>query len=148
MPNHHGRRRVRARHEGSRPADEPLEQLYFGETSHVPEPSDRFVRKDRQLCRQVHEQLDLVLAELDDPLLDGIGVAEVTLVPHSHALRVDVIAPTGADIDVVRARLDAARGRLRSEIAAAIHRKRTPLLAFAVIPAEAWRGQEDDDHAP
>jgi len=89
-----------------------------------------------RLCRQVREQLDLVLAELGDPTLEGTHVHEVGYVGGTHTIRVDVTAPPGADPMAIAARLEAVRGRLRSEIAAAIHRKRTPMLCFAVLPAD------------
>ncbi|NVB43234.1 hypothetical protein G6O69_35750 [Pseudenhygromyxa sp. WMMC2535] len=95
-------------------------------------------RKIRQLCRQVHERVDLVLAgELDDPILDGLWVAEVEPEPGSTAILVTLIVPNDADIAEVRAHLDAVHGHLRSEVAAAIHRKRTPHLRFALLPERA-----------
>jgi ribosome-binding factor A len=97
-------------------------------------------RKIRQLCRQVHQRVDLVLAgELDDPILDGLWVVDVQPEPGGAALLVTVAAPDSAELGPIRASLDAARGRLRSEVAAAITRKKTPHLRFAVIPERALR---------
>jgi ribosome-binding factor A len=103
-------------------------------------------RKVRQLCRQAHQRLDLVLAgELEDPTLDGLWVVDVQPEPGGAALLVTVAAPDGAELEPIRASLDALRGRLRSEVAAAITRKRTPHLRFAVIPQGALRlGSRDD----
>jgi ribosome-binding factor A len=104
-------------------------------------------RKVRQLCRQVHQRVDLVLAgEFDDPNLDGLWVIEVQPEPGGAALLVTVAAPDEAELESVRSSLEAVRGRLRSEIAAAITRKRTPHLRFAVIPERALRltGARDD----
>jgi ribosome-binding factor A len=103
-------------------------------------------RKIRQLCRQAHQRLDLVLAgELHDPNLDGLWVVDVQPEPGGAALLVTVAAPDGAELEPIRASLDAIRGRLRSEVAAAITRKRTPHLRFAVIPELALRlGSADD----
>jgi ribosome-binding factor A len=92
-------------------------------------------RKSRQLCRQVHEELELAFGELDDPLLDGLAIFAVDVEAGGATLRVGVIVPDDRDPSAVRARLDAAKGQLRSEIASAIHRKRTPQLWFALIPA-------------
>jgi ribosome-binding factor A len=91
--------------------------------------------KARQLCRQVHEQLELALGELDDPVLDGLSIFAVDVDARGTLLRVGVIVPDDRDPAIVRPRLDAARGQLRAEIAAAIHRKRTPQIWFALIPA-------------
>lgn len=103
-------------------------------------------RKVRQLCRQVHERLDLVFAgELDDPTLDGLWVVDVQPEPGGAALLVTVAAPDHAELEPIRASLDAVRGRLRSEVAAAITRKRTPHLRFAVIPERALRLGGGDD---
>lgn len=137
-----------------------LEQQYFG-TSTAGAPSvgagggheAHHDPKARRLCRQVREQLDLALAELGDPTLEGTQVHEVGYIGGTNTIRVDVTAPRGADLAAIAARLEAARGRLRAEIAAAIHRKRTPMLCFAVLPAdwlEHWRegaeeAQEDED---
>ncbi|HLT35894.1 MAG TPA: hypothetical protein VK034_06405 [Enhygromyxa sp.] len=103
-------------------------------------------RKVRQLCRQIHQRLDLVLiGELDDPTLDGLWVVDVQPEPGGSAVLVTVAAPDGAELEPIRASLDAARGRLRSEVAAAISRKRTPHLRFAVIPERALLSKEGDD---
>jgi ribosome-binding factor A len=146
MSKHRERRRVRAT---------TLEEQYFGvrtggapsigadgghEAHHDP--------KALRLCRQVREQLDLALAELGDPTLEGTHVHEVGYVGGTHTMRVDVTAPHGADPTAIAARLEAVRGRLRSEIAAAIHRKRTPMLCFAVLPAdwlERWRESAEEE---
>ncbi|MFO7562601.1 MAG: hypothetical protein R6X02_08145 [Enhygromyxa sp.] len=107
--------------------------------SHPNNPSST-ERKIRQLCRQVHERLDLVLAgELDDPTLDGLWVVDVQPEPGGTAMLVTVAAPDDAELEPVRASLDALRGRLRAEVAAAINRKRTPHLRFALIPDRAVR---------
>jgi ribosome-binding factor A len=95
-------------------------------------------RKIRQLCRQVHQRVDLVLAgELDDPTLDGLWVVEVQPEPGGAALLITLAAPDHAELEPIRASLDAVRGRLRAEVASAITRKRTPHLRFVVIPQRA-----------
>ena len=108
-------------------------------SSFNPNPA-RVDRKLAQLCRQVHERIDLVLAgELSDPNLDGLWVLEVEPEPGSSALLVTLVAPDGVERRAIEASLDAARGRLRSEVAAAINRKRTPHLRLLVIPERALR---------
>ena len=92
-------------------------------------------RKCRQLCRQVHEELELAFGELEDPLLDGLAIFAVDVESGGATLRVGVIVPDDRDPATVRARLDAVKGQLRSGIASAIHRKSTPQIWFALIPA-------------
>lgn len=86
------------------------------------------------LCRQVQRRLDLALAELDDPLLQGLWIQSVVQEPGGRALLVEVVVPDVSMVAPTLARLEAARGHLRSEVAAAIHRKRTPHLQFVVVP--------------
>ena len=94
-------------------------------------------RKAKQLCRQVAETLDMVLSgECRDESLQSLHVLSV--VPAPNASRLLVIARADLpeeefDRDAILAELDAQSGRLRAEIAASIHRKRTPLLTFHVI---------------
>jgi len=132
----------------------PLETLFFaqnqpssgrrGSRHSADNPDDA---RSRQLCRQVQRRLDLALAELDDPLLQGLWVQSVVQAPGGRALLVEVVAPDHRAIAPTLARLEAARGHLRCEVAAAIHRKRTPHLQFVVIPAITTfdrDGEEDD----
>jgi ribosome-binding factor A len=116
--------------------------------SFPPQPgTSRAERKLAQLCRQVHERIDLVLAgELRDPNLDGLWVVDVSPEPGGTALLVTLVAPDEADLGAVEASLDAVRGLLRSEVAAAINRKRTPHLRLAVIPQRALQASEAGDH--
>jgi ribosome-binding factor A len=142
MSKHRERRRDRERHGDRRGRATTLEEKYFGvRTEAVANNLDdgheaHLDPKALRLCRQVREQLDLALAELGDPALDGTYVHDVAYVGGTHTIRVDVTAPRGADPTAIAARLEVVRGRLRSEIAAAIHRKRTPMLSFAVLPAD------------
>lgn len=91
-------------------------------------------RKDAQLCAQVRETLSLTLAETPEPDLLELFVLDVVPGPDSSRLVVHVAAPSGRDPDDVRARLDSIAGRLRSEVAAVVHRKKAPQLAFVVVP--------------
>jgi ribosome-binding factor A len=94
-------------------------------------------RKALQLCRQVAETLAGVLAgECNDDLLRIVRVDSVTPAPNSSRLLV-TLSPdvTGPDVDagMIQQRLEQLRGRLRAEVAAAIHRRRCPDLLFRVV---------------
>jgi len=91
-------------------------------------------RKALQLCAQVAETFSEVLSgELGDDLLRDLAVVSVTPAPDSSRLRVTVAVPAdGPGTADVREHLDRAYGKLRSEIAAAIHRKKVPQLLFVV----------------
>ena len=93
-------------------------------------------RKARQLCGQVKDALAGVLAGCGDEVLRNLTVVAVEPAPHSGRLAVTVAVPTPAvPADRARAadRLDAALGRLRREVAAAVHRRRAPELAVRVV---------------
>jgi ribosome-binding factor A len=92
-------------------------------------------RKALQLCRQVAEALAAAFAGCGDDVLTGLQVVSVTPAPNAGRLLVTVAAaPSAAERDaaVVREHLHRATGLLRSEVAAAIHRRKTPELVFRV----------------
>jgi ribosome-binding factor A len=96
-------------------------------------------RKAQQLCHQVADTLSLVLSgEFGDALRD-LRIVAVTPAPDTSQLLV-VVAPAvageSADPAAVRAGLAAAEGRLRSEVAAAITRRRAPKLLFEYVEGE------------
>ncbi len=91
--------------------------------------------KDAQLCRAVRETLSLTLAESLDPRLEAVFVVDVVPAPDVSRLAVRVEAPSELDPDDVHDALERTVPRLRSEIAAAIQRKKTPGLTFVVVPA-------------
>ena len=96
----------------------------------------------------MQEQLELVFGELEDPVLEGVTLLGVEQEPGGRTLRALLLVPSGRESGEVHAHLDGVRGRLRAEIAAAIHRKRTPQLGFVLIPADALRARDseaDDD---
>jgi ribosome-binding factor A len=94
-------------------------------------------RKARQLCAQVAQTLSLVLAgEFHDELLHNLQVVSVKPAPDATQLAVAVRADvpgTLVDPCEVLDRLNGVSGRLRTEVAAAITRKRAPKLVFQVI---------------
>jgi ribosome-binding factor A len=92
------------------------------------------------MCSQVKRTLDQILSgELDDDRLRDVYVSEVTPAPDAHCLMVSV-SPLGFAKDfqpqIVLAHLAEHTGHLRSELARAINRKKTPELMFRVVLAE------------
>jgi ribosome-binding factor A len=85
----------------------------------------------------VQKTLDQILSgETGDELLGALHIVSVMSSADSSALLVTVAAdlpPDRFDRAQIAARLAKMSGRLRSEVAAAITRKRTPLLVFHVL---------------
>ncbi len=102
-------------------------------------------KKTQQLCRQIHRRLDLAIGELEDPVFHGLWVHRVTPQAGGRALLVHVITADADQIREVSRHLEAARSHLRSEVASAIHRKRTPQLQFVVLPHAALTDEEEED---
>lgn len=96
---------------------------------------DQVHRKTKQLCQQVAQTLRLVLGEFDNELRE-LQIVSVTPAPDATQLSV-LVAPSlpgvKLDADSVRAKLAFAEGRLRSEVAAAITRKKAPKLLFQFL---------------
>ncbi len=91
-------------------------------------------RKALQLCSQIAKTLHGALqGECDDEVLRDLLVQSVEPAPDSTRLLVTVslspAAPERTPVEVLE-HLHQAHGRLRSEIAAAIHRRKTPDLMF------------------
>jgi ribosome-binding factor A len=112
-------------------------------------PTNRKVtnRKTLQLCSQVADTLNLVLSgECADDVLQSLHVVAVQPAPNASQLLV-VVSPSSAALDLdplaVLERLARANGRLRSEVAAAIVRKRAPQLVFHYVGGEG-RGQRGE----
>lgn len=102
----------------------------------APSPNERKQgRKARQLCRQVEAALGYVLAGGGDAVLESLQVVSVTPAPNSSRLLVTVWADAAADgsRQEILDRLNRHAGRLRSEAAAAITRRRAPTLVFHVV---------------
>ncbi|QDT55363.1 ribosome-binding factor A [Caulifigura coniformis] len=102
---------------------------------------DQDHRKSRQLCRQVQRTLDLVLTgETRDELLASLKVVSVLPGRDASQLLVTVTADVPPDQfrrEQIEAQLALVQGRLRSEIAAAITRKKTPVLTFQILAPDA-----------
>lgn len=93
-------------------------------------------RKTLQLCKQVAVALDLALQQRsDDPVLGALCVSEVVPSPVKGRLvvRVASSADGPVSLDETLSCLGRVRGWLRSEVAEAIRRKRTPELTFEVV---------------
>jgi ribosome-binding factor A len=106
--------------------------------------------KDEQLCEQVFQILSVALGELEDERLRELVLESVTMGPDAGRLVVTLIAPGSAGqggaplvdsppafpFEEVLLALQRSKGHLRSEIAAGIHRKRTPELSFRLLTRE------------
>jgi len=90
-------------------------------------------RKARQFCRQVQRALNLALADrhADDGLND-LFVEDVSPAPDCGHLLVHVIIPADRPVNEALSALRRDAPRLRSEVAAAITRKRAPELSFVL----------------
>jgi ribosome-binding factor A len=93
-------------------------------------------RKVAQVCREVARTLSYALSGCSDPLLSSLVVMDVEPYPDMARLRVWLDAgpqPAASDNELLE-HLEAARGLLRSEVAAALERRRTPDFYFAITP--------------
>jgi ribosome-binding factor A len=95
-------------------------------------------RKAQQLCAQIAETLQQLLGgESGDEILQALCLIEVSPTPDASQMLVIVGPALGAaplrEEEVMDA-LGRASGWLRSEIAAAITRKRAPRLVFRYLP--------------
>src|SRR5712691_2071871 len=91
-------------------------------------------RKALQLCRQVEQTLHLALAGFGDLLLNDLLIVDVIPFPDSTRLLVTVRSATGTATEpmTILERVRQAAGLLRHEVAAGIHRRKTPDLVFRV----------------
>lgn len=109
-------------------------------------PEDLFAaasadRKSLSLCAQVRRAIELAIGvDCRDEVLIDLIVLDVWPDPTTRRLRVWLRGPAGMDAgerENILRRLAAARGFLRSQVAEAIHRKRTPELAFELLSGTA-----------
>lgn len=89
-------------------------------------------RKALQLCSQVFQTLSLALPSCGDDALTDLMVESVTLHPNSARLLVTLRATAAIDTQDIEQNLAAVKGRLRSEVAASINRRKAPELVFKV----------------
>jgi ribosome-binding factor A len=90
-------------------------------------------RKALLLCGQVQQTLSEVLAGCADDVLRDLLVESVAPFPTSVRLLVILRKPKEVAAEIVGARLEAARGLFRCEVATAVHRRKTPDLVFRVV---------------
>jgi ribosome-binding factor A len=129
-----GRKKPRANRSNMFEDEEVDPQMFFGgDRRQIKE-----LRKAKQLCRQVEETLILVLPSqhADGDLFTNLSVMSVVPAPDSSRLLVTVSADLPweqFDRARIEEQLSAVNGRLRSEVAAAITRRKAPMLAFCVV---------------
>ena len=88
--------------------------------------------KDLQVCRQVFDALSYALAELADPLIGELVLAEVTPAPDAARVQVTLLCPPELDRDLAAERLQGVARELREEVAAELCRRRVPELVFRI----------------
>ena len=116
------------------------EVLYEADSSS--RSSDRHAQqKARQLCRQVERALNLAFADGGGDEFVGLFVDEVSPAPDCGRLLVRVVIPVDQPATDVLTALRRESPRLRSEVAAAITRKRVPELSF--LPASGEGGDDE-----
>ena len=102
-------------------------------------------RKTLQLCGQVAEAINYAFAAVcNDDVLRELGVLAVLPAPDESRLLVTVgpTLPGPCDPAQVLAHVQQSLGKLRSEVAAAIHRKKVPELTFRVVSNMTGRPRE------
>jgi ribosome-binding factor A len=95
-------------------------------------PRKRDDRKTLQLCRQVQRALSFAISETGDDRLLSTYVQDVE--PHPDAGHMMVSVTTGEDPAETLGALHEHTGKLRTEVAHAITRRKAPELFFQVLP--------------
>jgi ribosome-binding factor A len=93
--------------------------------------------KVAQLCAQIEQVISFALGDAADVRLHDLIVHSVVPSPDGGRLLVGVVATRpldGHSLEDMQRALDSARPWLRRQVAAEIHRKRTPDLAFQILP--------------
>ena len=96
--------------------------------------------KTLQLCRQVQRTLQLALGCRAEEELQGLEVLSVEPAPNASQLLVRLAPLLPSDVRPVEnvwSQLGPATGALRTEVAAAIRRRRAPQLLFQIEPQMA-----------
>jgi ribosome-binding factor A len=104
-------------------------------------------RKALQLCRQVEQTLSYVLCDTDDAsMLEMLQVVSVIPAPDASRLLVTLQADNSKNYDhpTALAAIEEHKGRLRTEVANSISRKRAPMLIYNVIPCLSGLGDVDE----
>lgn len=93
-------------------------------------PERRASRKAQQLCAQAARTLHILLGECGDDALRELTLLTVEPAPHAGRLLVTVGPVAAEQVQAVLERLHRVAGRFRSEVAAAVNRRRAPELVF------------------
>jgi ribosome-binding factor A len=101
-------------------------------------------RKERQLCREAFEAIGLALATLEDPAWADVTLIDVEPAPDASRLAVVVSAGDGVEPQALLDKLERIGGYLRSELAAAIQRKRVPALTFRIASSDCEHEHEHE----
>jgi len=125
---HSNRNPRRASRRAQNPFTNDSSSSFFSSSNH------RRDQKTAQLCRQVFRALSLALGNCADDIVRDLVPHDVTPAPNASRLLVRVGLPAGVTPADALARLAQVGGFLRSEVAAAITRKRAPELLFLPIP--------------
>ena len=107
--------------------------------SSIHDSKGKYDLKARRLCRQVSETLQAGLSgECADEVLQQVWVRSVDPAVEASRLIVTVSVPETVNPVEALARLEGARGLLRTIVAAAIVRKKVPELSFRIAgPGDA-----------
>ncbi len=97
-------------------------------------PVPSFDSHAAMLASQAFETLSLGLAELEDPALASLHIVDVA--PGLSGDLVALVACPARDYEGASLALPRLEGRLRSELAYALQRKRVPLLRLALVSEE------------
>ncbi|BBM84875.1 hypothetical protein [Candidatus Uabimicrobium amorphum] len=92
----------------------------------------RIHRKNKQLCSQVVQAINLAFAEIDGELVSSLYAKQAIPAPNTSRLLVTIVTNGSNSIEAVQRELARFSGRLRYEISTVIHRKKVPSLAFAI----------------
>ncbi len=116
---------------------------------HINRKQDTSVYRQRRLCRQITETLMLAISDAPDPLVANAKVLLVRPRKANKSVTVRVAVTDDVDQRLLQERLKGCEGWLRSEIAAAISRKRVPRLIFEITRVETGDSRPfggDNDH--
>ena len=89
-------------------------------------------RKNKQLCSQVVQAINLAFAEIDSDIVSTLYAREAIPAPNTSRLLVTIVASGNNSIEEVQRELACFSGKLRYEISTVIHRKKVPSLAFVI----------------
>lgn len=135
---HRSRARKHRARRGGRSVPAAEDREFFFPSREAADQDGQRERKATQLASQIEECLrELVERESRDESLQELSVLGVHVLPGASHVAVALGVPRGGELASIRAKLERARGWLRTEIAGAIHRRRTPELVFELIEQSA-----------